>query len=112
MAAFRERLKERIQDIASDVAIDPARLEQEVVLYADRSDVAEELTRLGAHIDELERLLQQNGPVGRQLDFLIQEINREANTTGSKSQSTELARLVVELKTEIERLREQVQNVE
>ena len=112
VASFRERLQQRIRDLAPDIAIDPARLEQEVVLFADRSDVAEELTRLATHVDELERLLSQAGPIGRQLDFLIQEINREANTTGSKSQSTELARLVVELKTEIERLREQVQNVE
>jgi len=112
VAAFRERLHARIRDLQPEISIDPARLEQEVVLFADRSDVAEELTRLRAHMEELERLLGQTGPVGRQLDFLIQEINREANTTGSKSQATELTRLVVELKTEIERIREQVQNVE
>lgn len=112
VASFRERLHTRIRELAPDISIDPARLEQEVVIFADRSDVAEELTRLAAHLDELERLFSQPGPVGRQLDFLLQEINREVNTTGSKSQSTELARIVVELKTELERLREQVQNVE
>jgi uncharacterized protein (TIGR00255 family) len=112
VSSFRERLHERVREIMADVPLDPGRLEQEVVLFADRSDVAEELARLRAHMDELDRLLGQDGPVGRQLDFLIQEINREANTTGSKSQATELTRLVVELKTEIERMREQVQNVE
>lgn len=112
VAAFRERLRARIQEISGGVALDPGRLEQEVILFAERSDVAEELTRLATHADELDRLLRETVPVGRQLDFLIQEINREANTTGSKSQATELAKLVVELKTEIERMREQVQNVE
>lgn len=109
---FRERLHNRIKELAPEIAVDPARLEQEVVIYADRSDVAEEITRLGAHLDELQRLLEADGPVGRRLDFLLQEINREINTTGSKSQSTDVARLVVELKAESERLREQVQNVE
>lgn len=110
--AYRERLKQRVKDIAPELALDPARLEQEVVVYADRSDVAEEITRLDAHLDELTRLLDADEPVGRRLDFLLQEINREINTTGSKSQSTEVSRLVVELKAESERLREQVQNVE
>lgn len=110
--AFRERLRNRVKEIAPDLTLDPARLEQEVVVYADRSDVAEEITRLGAHLDELARLLDSDEPVGRRLDFLLQEINREINTTGSKSQSTDVARLVVELKAESERLREQVQNVE
>ena len=112
ITAYRERLRTRIKEIASDIEVDPQRLEQEVILFAERTDVAEELTRLSAHFDEFERLLEKSGPVGRQLDFLIQEINREVNTTGSKSQATELARLVVEMKTEIERVREQVQNVE
>lgn len=110
--AFRERLRQRVKDIAPELALDPTRLEQEVVVYADRSDIVEEITRLDAHLAELERLLDENEPVGRRLDFLLQEVNREINTTGSKSQSTEVARLVVELKAESERLREQVQNVE
>lgn len=110
--AYRERLRMRIGELAKDLTIDPARLEQEVVLFADRTDVAEEVTRLEAHFAEFERLLSQPGPVGRQLDFLLQEMNREVNTTGSKSQSAALARLVIELKAELERVREQVQNVE
>lgn len=109
---YRERLRQRVRDLGEGVTLDPGRLEQEVVLFADRTDVAEELTRLSAHFDEFDRLLERTGPVGRQLDFLIQEINREVNTTGSKSQSTDVARHVVEMKAEIERLREQVQNVE
>ena len=112
LTLFRERLSARVRDIMGEIAVDPARLEQEVVLFADRSDVTEELVRLGTHVSELERLIERHGPVGRQLDFLIQEINREANTTGSKSASAEVAQLVVELKVEIERMREQVQNVE
>jgi uncharacterized protein (TIGR00255 family) len=102
----------RVAELAKGVEVDPARLAQEVVLFADRTDVAEELTRLDAHLAEFERLLSQPGPVGRQLDFLLQEVNREVNTTGSKSQSAEVARTVVELKAELERVREQVQNVE
>jgi uncharacterized protein (TIGR00255 family) len=112
VAAYRERLAERVKEILGEVNIDPGRLEQEVVLFADRSDVTEELVRLGTHISEMERLLSRDGPVGRQLDFLIQEMHREANTIGSKSASAEIAQIVVELKAEIERMREQVQNVE
>jgi uncharacterized protein (TIGR00255 family) len=82
------------------------------VLFADRSDVAEELVRLAAHFEEFDRLLAKDGPVGRPLEFLLQELGREVNTTGSKSQSPDIARRIVELKTELERLREQVQNVE
>lgn len=110
--AYRARLEARVAELAKGVEVDPARLAQEVVLFADRTDVAEEMTRLDAHLVEFERLLAQPGPVGRQLDFLMQEINREVNTTGSKSQSAEVARTVVELKAELERIREQVQNVE
>jgi uncharacterized protein (TIGR00255 family) len=109
---YRERLQTRVKEIASDLELDPQRLEQEIVLFAERTDVTEELIRLNAHFEEFDRLLMKSGPVGRQLDFLIQEINREVNTTGSKSQSTEISRLIVEMKTEVERLREQVQNVE
>lgn len=109
---YRERLRARVRELAPDLALDPARLEQEVILFADRTDVTEELVRLSAHLDEFDRLLDRPGPVGRSLEFLLQELNREVNTTGSKSQAPEISRLVVELKTELERLREQVQNVE
>lgn len=112
VTAFRDRLHARIHELAPELAIDPGRLEQEVVIFADRTDVAEELTRLGAHLDELERLLGGDAPVGRQLEFLLQELHREVNTTGSKAQSPEMSRVVVAMKAEVERLREQVANVE
>lgn len=112
VGAWRDRLTARVNDVLAQGPVDPGRIEQEVVLFADRTDVSEELTRLDAHLEEFARLLEREGPVGRQLDFLLQEINREVNTTGSKSQVAELARIVVELKAEIERIREQVQNVE
>ena len=111
---YKKRLKERADRLrlASDVEVDPGRLEQEVALFADRVDVAEELTRLESHCAHFESLLQSQESVGRRLDFLLQEMAREANTIGSKSQDVAIAHAVVELKAEIERMREQVQNVE
>jgi uncharacterized protein (TIGR00255 family) len=91
---------------------DPARLEQEVALLAERSDVAEECDRLHSHLHQFRAALEQPGPQGRRLDFLLQEMHREANTIGSKSADAWLAHEVVRLKTSIERLREQVQNLE
>lgn len=112
--AYKKRLKERAEKlrIASDVEIDPGRLEQEVALFADRIDVAEELTRLESHTTHFETMLASPDAVGRRLDFLLQEMAREANTIGAKSQDVAVAHAVVELKAEIERMREQVQNVE
>ncbi len=109
---YRTRLSERIAELARGVALDPARLAQEVALFADRSDVAEEITRLRSHVAQVRTLLGIPEPAGRKLDFLVQEMHREANTIGSKSQSAEIAAHVVALKAEIERMREQVQNVE
>ena len=111
---YRKRLKERAERLrlASDVEVEPGRLEQEVALFADRIDVAEELTRLESHCAHFESLVQREEAVGRRLDFLLQEMAREANTIGSKSQDVAIAHAVVELKAEIERMREQVQNVE
>ena len=97
---------------AVDVDVDPGRLEQEIALFADRIDVAEELTRLEGHCAHFETLLLSPETVGRRLDFLLQEMAREANTIGAKSQDVVIAHAVVELKAEIERMREQVQNVE
>ncbi|MHB8564241.1 MAG: endoribonuclease YicC domain-containing protein, partial [Acidiferrobacteraceae bacterium] len=88
------------------------RLEQEITLFAQRSDVSEELDRLWAHLQEVERLLQAPGPVGRQLDFMMQELNREANTLGSKSTDLRLTAASVEIKVLIEQMREQIQNIE
>jgi uncharacterized protein (TIGR00255 family) len=92
--------------------IDPWRLAQEAAFLADRSDVTEEIVRLRSHLDQLGGLLNDEGSVGRRMDFLIQEINREVNTIGSKSQDVEITDRVVDLKTEMEKMREQVQNVE
>jgi uncharacterized protein (TIGR00255 family) len=108
----RKRLSERIAELTGGVALDPARLVQEVALFADRTDVAEEITRLRSHVAQVRALVRGDEPAGRKLDFLVQEMHREVNTIGSKSQSAELASIVVGLKAEIERMREQVQNVE
>ena len=111
---YKKKLKERAERLrlASDVQLDPGRLEQEVALYADRVDICEELTRLESHVSHFESLLASPDAVGRRLDFLLQEMAREANTIGAKSQDSGIAHSVVELKAEIERMREQVQNIE
>lgn len=105
-----EKVRLRCQELGVDV--DPARLEQEVVLAAQRLDVDEELSRLGVHLAEVRKTLSREDAVGRRLDFLMQELNREANTLSSKSQDAEVTRHAVEIKVVIEQLREQVQNVE
>ena len=107
---WREKLLQRLRE--AQLELDPERLEQEVVLLANKTDVAEEMDRLEVHIEEVRRVLQQDKPVGRRLDFLMQELNREANTLGSKSISTETTRASVDLKVLIEQMREQVQNIE
>lgn len=105
---YRKRLAERV----TKLGVDATRLDQEVVLFADKSDVAEELTRLEGHVAHFEGILAEREAVGRKLDFLLQELAREVNTIGAKSQDVAIAHAVVDLKTEIERLREQVQNIE
>ncbi len=111
-ALLRRRLRQRITDIAGGLRLDPARLAQEAALLADRSDITEELVRLRSHCSAFAAYLRQQQPVGRRLDFLLQEMNREANTIGSKAGDSAVSQLVVELKDQIEKLREQVQNVE
>jgi uncharacterized protein (TIGR00255 family) len=106
----RERLIKRFAD--AKVELDKGRLEQEMVLFAQKTDVMEELDRIDAHISEVRRVLKQGGMAGRRLDFLMQELNREANTLGAKSVNVETTRASVELKVLIEQIREQVQNVE
>jgi len=112
----RERLRRRTEQLRQETGLlDEARLYQEIVLAADRLDIAEELVRLRSHVEQFRRVLAEAGPgkpVGRRLDFLLQEFSREANTVGSKASDAPVAHWIVELKTEIERLREQVQNVE
>jgi uncharacterized protein (TIGR00255 family) len=110
LAASRKKQQERIDRL--DVAADPERLEVELALIAQKLDVDEELDRLDSHIVEIRETLAKDEPVGRRLDFLMQELNREANTLGSKSADTETTRAAIELKVLIEQMREQVQNVE
>lgn len=110
LQAQRDNLKARVIQLGVD--LDAERLEQEVVMLAQKADVAEELDRLETHVTEVRRALKQRGPVGRRLDFLMQELNREANTLGSKSIVTSTTACSVELKVLIEQMREQIQNIE
>lgn len=109
-AAYTERLRARIREMVETVEED--RILQEVAVFAARIDVAEELARLATHLDEVERILRQSGACGKRLDFLMQELNREANTLASKSAVTEVTQAAMELKLCIEQMREQVQNLE
>ena len=114
--AVREKLRKRSEQLRQETGLlDEARLHQEIVIAADRHDVTEELVRLRSHVEQFRAIVaegEQGSPVGRRLDFLLQELMREANTVGSKANDAPLAHFVVELKTDIERIREQVQNVE
>jgi len=112
-AQQQHRLQQRLERLLGGLSgVDPSRLAMEVALLADRSDITEELVRLGSHFDQFESLLEIAGPIGRKLDFLLQEMARESNTIGAKCQDGNLSHWVVSLKAEVERLREQVQNVE
>ena len=106
------RLAARIAELSQGLSIDPTRLAQEVAFFAERTDVAEELTRLRSHLEQFDALLVAKEPSGRKMDFLVQEMHREVNTTDSKSQHPEISSRIVALKAELERVREQVQNVE
>jgi uncharacterized protein (TIGR00255 family) len=110
VAEYRERLTTRLREAVA--SLDEDRIRQEVTLFAQRADVAEEITRLNTHLDEVERVLNKGGAVGKRLDFLMQELNREANTLGSKAVSPQLTEISVDLKVYIEQMREQVQNLE
>ena len=106
------KLEERIKEILKTDVVDKGRLAMEVVLYADKCSVEEELTRLRSHIVQFKNLLEETKPIGKKIDFLLQEMNRETNTIGSKSGSLNITNLVVDIKTELEDIREQVQNIE
>ena len=110
----RRRLRERADRLraAAELEVDPSRLEQEIALFAERSDICEELTRLESHCAQFSGLLSRDEAIGRRLDFLLQEMAREANTIGAKSPDAPIAHGIVEMKAEIERMREQVQNIE
>jgi uncharacterized protein (TIGR00255 family) len=110
VAEYQDKLTARLRDAVA--ALDEDRVRQEVALYAQRIDVAEELTRLTTHLDEVERILKAGGAAGKRLDFLMQELNREANTLASKSPATDITGIAMEMKVLIEQIREQVQNIE
>lgn len=110
LAAQKEKLRQRLEDFKTD--LDETRLEQEMVILANKADVAEELDRLQTHITEVQHILKQKGPIGRRLDFMMQELNREANTLSSKSLTSETTQTAVSIKVLIEQMREQIQNIE
>ena len=110
--AYYEKLYSKMQEILSDSQIDEQRLITEAAIFSEKIAVDEETVRLKSHISQFREIIETDGPVGRKLDFLIQEFNREANTIGSKAQNADIAKLVVEIKSDIEKIREQIQNVE
>lgn len=112
VAEYREKLCQRMQEVLENTQLDESRILTEAAIFADKVAVDEETVRLHSHLAQLRDMLSQGGAIGRKLDFLIQEFNREANTIGSKCSDVTLARVVVELKGEIEKIREQVQNIE
>ncbi len=109
---YSEKLLERMKAVLGDTQIDEARILTEAAVYADKVAVAEETVRLRSHIDQLHEMFNSNEAIGRKLDFLVQEINREANTIGSKAQDVDIARRVIDIKAEVEKIREQIQNIE
>ena len=109
---YREKLRQRMQEVLENTQLDETRILTEAAIFADKVAVDEETVRLRSHLDQLHEMLDKGGAVGRKLDFLIQEFNREANTIGSKCSDVALSRVVVDLKGEIEKIREQVQNIE
>ena len=109
---YRKKLEARMQDVLQSVNIDESRILTEAAIFADRTAINEEIVRLRSHISQLKELITSSEPVGRKMDFLVQEFNREVNTIGSKGNDTEMSKIIVELKAEIEKIREQAQNIE
>lgn len=109
---YNDKLIARVHELIGDASLDESRIIQEVAIYADKVAVAEETVRLRSHISQLKEFLESSEPIGRKMDFLVQEINRETNTIGSKACDVEIARKVVDIKAEVEKIREQIQNIE
>ena len=110
---YQERLKERIMALTQGITeIDPVRIAQEAAILADKSDISEEIVRARSHVNQFRKIMTENAPVGKKLNFLLQEFNREFNTMASKSGNTDISHRIVSVKSELEKLREQVQNVE
>ena len=112
VSEYRARLEAKIKELLGDVNVDEQRLITETALYADKIAVDEETARLESHFKQFRKMLESSEPIGKKMDFLVQEINREINTTGSKSNDLEMSNTVVEMKSELEKIREQIQNVE
>ena len=110
--AYRERLRERVRALLEGSDFDERRFHQEVAYFAERSDISEEVTRMESHLRQFESKITEEGPAGKGLDFLLQEMNREANTVGAKCTDADIAHKVIELKSELDKMREQVQNIE
>ena len=110
--AYREKIEQKVRELIGDVHVDEQRLITETAIFADKVSVCEETVRLRSHMEQLAELLDSGDAVGRKLDFIVQEMNREANTIGSKCQDIEVSRAVVDIKSEIEKIREQIQNIE
>lgn len=112
VSEYRKKLEQKIRELIGDVNVDEQRLITETAIYADKIAVAEETVRLRSHIGALSSLFNEGGAIGRKIDFIVQEMNRETNTIGSKAQDIDIARTVVDIKAEIEKIREQIQNIE
>ena len=109
---YQEKLTQRVKELLGEIELDESKLANEVAFFADRASISEELVRLNSHLDQMSDMLSGDEAVGRKLDFLVQEMNREINTIGSKANELIIARYVVEVKSELEKVREQVQNLE
>lgn len=112
VADYRRKLKDRVKELLGDILVDEARFANEVAFFADKADITEELARMESHLQQFEEALETEEAIGRKLEFILQEMNREANTIGSKANDLALGKLVIEIKSELEKMREQAQNIE
>ena len=112
VAEYRTRLEKKINEVLADVNVEETRIIAEAAIYAERTDIGEETVRLASHINEFRKAIKTDQPIGKKLDFMIQEMNRETNTMGSKANDVEISKIIVDMKSEIEKIREQIQNIE
>ncbi len=112
VAEYRARLEKKINEVLQDVNVEETRIIAEAAIYAERTDIGEETVRLASHINEFRKAIKTDQPIGKKLDFMIQEMNRETNTMGSKANDVEISKIIVDMKSEIEKIREQIQNIE
>lgn len=112
VAEYRARLEKKINEVLGDVNVEETRIIAEAAIYAERTDIGEETVRLASHIKEFRKAIKTDQPIGKKLDFMIQEMNRETNTMGSKANDVEISKIIVDMKSEIEKIREQIQNIE